>query len=160
MADKDLPISEEMERLIADCAEDAGQTIVSQKNKRTFSIDSRLDEYTLVMKLRSRDAVNPTRTMSTLTRAVLRNERLWSLVKDHTVNGLIFNLTVLSQQDTKIIHIPDTEIVSEIISIFFKRDYVPKERELAEQYAEELRRLVIQYKNEQLNLGGESPDRT
>lgn len=153
MADKELPITDEVERLISNCADEASLTIVSKKNKRTFSVDRRLDDYTLIMKLRSRNSVNPTRTMSTLTRAVTRNEKLWLLVKDHIVNGLIFNMTLLSQQDAKIIHIPDTEIVSEIVSIFFKESYTPAEKQLAEKYAEELRKLIIRFKNDQINLG-------
>lgn len=156
MADKELPITDEVERLITDCAGEASLTTVSKKNKRTFSVEKRLDDHTLLMKLRSRDSVNPTRTMSTLTRAVTRNEKLWSLVKDHIVNGLIFHMTLLSQRDAKIIHIPDTEIVSEIVSIFFKENYAPEEKQLAEKYAEELRKLIISFKNEQMNLGSKS----
>lgn len=156
MADKELPITDEVERLIADCAAEASLTTVSKKNKRTFSVDRRLDDHTLLMKLRSRNSVNPTRTMSTLTRAVTRNEKLWLLVKDHIVNGLIFNMTLLRQQDSKIIHVPDTDIVSEIVSIFFKENYAPEEKQLAEKYAEELRKLIIRFKNDQMNLGGKS----
>lgn len=156
MADKELPITDEVERLIADCAAEASLTTVSKKNKRTFSVDRRLDDHTLLMKLRSRSSVNPTRTMSTLTRAVTRNEKLWLLVKDHIVNGLIFNMTLLSQQYSKIIHVPDTDIVSEIVSIFFKENYAPEEKQLAEKYAEELRKLIIRFKNDQMNLGSKS----
>ena len=94
--------------------------------------------------------------MSTLTRAVTRNEKLWLLVKDHIVNGLIFNMTLLSQQYSKIIHVPDTDIVSEIVSIFFKENYAPEEKQLAEKYAEELRKLIIRFKNDQMNLGSKS----
>lgn len=158
MADKELPITDEVEQLISDCADEASLTTVSKKNKRTFSVDRRLDDHTLLMKLMSRNSVNPTRTMSTLTRAVTRNEKLWLLVKDHIVNGLIFNMTLLSQQDSKIIHVPDTDIVSEIVSIFFKENYAPEEKQLAEKYAEELRKLIIRYKNDQMNLGSKSTE--
>lgn len=148
MADKSFPITDEMKELISQCALEASATTVSRKNKRTFSVEKRIDEYTIIIKLQSRDAINPTRTMSTLTRAVVHNEKLYSLVKDHIVNGLIFNTSLLSQQDAQIIHIPDTQIVSEIISIFFKNDYMPKEeKELTEETASEIRKLIIDYKN-------------
>ena len=74
--------------------------------------------------------INPTRTMSTLTRAVVRNKKLCSLVEDHIVNGLIFNTSLISKQHSQILHTPDAEIVSEIISIFFKIDYISEEKEL------------------------------
>ncbi len=148
MADKSFPITDEMKKLISQCALEASATTVSRKNKRTFSVEKRIDEYTIIIKLQSRDAINPTRTMSTLTRAVVHNEKLYSLVKDHIVNGLIFNTSLLSQNDTQIIHIPDTQIVSEIISIFFKNDYMPKEeKELTEKTASEIRKIIIDYKN-------------
>lgn len=148
MADKSFPITDEMKKLISQCALEASATTVSRKNKRTFSVEKRIDEYTIIIKLQSRDAINPTRTMSTLTRAVVHNEKLYSLVKDHIVNGLIFNTSLLSQNDTQIIHIPDTQIVSEIISIFFKNDYMPKEeKELTEETASEIRKIIIDYKN-------------
>ena len=76
MADKNFPISKEMEELISKCAQEASLTTVSRKNKRTFSVERRIDEYTILIKLQSRNEINPTRTMSTLTRAVVRNKKL------------------------------------------------------------------------------------
>lgn len=148
MADKTFPITDEMKKLISQCAQEASDTIVSRKNKRTFSVQRRIDEYNILIKLQSRDVVNPTRTMSTLTRAVIRNEKLYSMVKDHMVNGLIFSTSLLSQNDTQIIYMPDTEIVSEIISIFFNNDYMPaEERKLTEETVSEIRKIIIDYKN-------------
>ncbi|MCI8542877.1 hypothetical protein [Acetatifactor aquisgranensis] len=153
MADSSMPITNEMEELISQCAHEACLTTVSRKNKRTFSVEKRIDDYTLVIKLRSRDTIiSPTRTMSTLTRAVIHNEKLYSLVKNHVVNGQIFNTALLNVQDAQIIHIPDTQIVSEIISIFFKKDYLPKEEGLVEETAAKIRKLIIEYKNRQSAL--------
>lgn len=152
MADKNLPITDKMEKLLCDCAKEAGETTVSRKNKRTFAIERRLDEYALLVRLQSRDAINPTRTMSTLTRAVIRNNELYSLVKDHMVNGLIFHLTLVDEQNTQIIHIPDPEIIAEIVSMFFKNDFAPKEKVLAEVFCEKIRAAVLEYKNEQRKL--------
>lgn len=152
MADKAFPITDEMKELISQCAFEASLTTVSRKNKRTFSVERRIDDYTIIIKLESRDAINPTRTMSTLTRAVVHNEKLYSLVKDHIVNGLIFNTSLLKEESGQIIHIPDTQIVAEIISIFFKNDYSPREKALAEKTAAEIRKIVIEYKNKQSAL--------
>lgn len=152
MADKNFPITEEMEALISKCAQEASLTMVSRKKKRTFSVERRIDEYTLMIKLQSRDALKPTRTMSTLTRAVVHNERLSALVEGHVVNGMIFNTSVISEQDAQILYISDTEIVSEIVSIFFKNDFMPKEKELADTTAAKIRALILEYKNEQSAL--------
>lgn len=46
----------------------------------------------------------------------------------------------------------DTDITSEIINIFFKKDYLPSQRELVEHTAEQIRNIIIQYKNDILKL--------
>ena len=152
MANKNFPITSEMETLLSICANEASSTVVSQKNKRTFSILSRIDDYTLLIKITSKNEINPTRTFSTLTRAVTNNPTLYSLVKNQTVNGMIFSTRLIESQNSQIIHLSDTEIVSEIISIFFKNDYFPKEQLLASETASKVRELIIDFKNNKINL--------
>lgn len=152
MADKNFPITDQMMKLIADCANTASLTTVSQKNNRTFSVEKRVDDYTIIVKIISKSTITPTRTMSTLTRAVTHNEELYNIVKNRIINGLIFHTTVLNMHESQIVHIPDTEIISEIVSIFFKTDYSPKEKILAQETAVKLREIIIEYKNTQLTL--------
>lgn len=147
MAKKDFEITDRMMELISSFAEAATNTIVSKRNKRSFSVLERIDKYTLRVQIESRTSINPTRTMSTLTRAATQNEEFYLLVKDNLYNGLIFSTSLISTENAQIIQMADTEIVSEIINIFFKNSYLPSEKELVEDTAEKIREIIIEYKN-------------
>ena len=154
MADKNLAISEEMEKIIAQCTQEANETTVSIRNKRLFTLEKRIDEYTLVVGIQSKTAINPTRTLSTLTRAVSRNARMTEILSNvnHIINGCIFNSRLLSEEGSQILHLSDPAIVSEIVNIFFGNEFTPKEKEIVESTATEIRELVLSYKNTLANL--------
>ena len=154
MADKNLAISDEMEKIISQCTKEANETTVSIRNKRFFSLEKRIDEYTLVVKIQSKTAINPTRTLSTLTRAVSRNPRMAEILNNgnHIINGCIFNSRLISEEGTQILHLSDPAIVSEIINIFFGNEFTPKEKKIVENTAAEIRELILSYKNTLANL--------
>ncbi len=139
--------------MISACAQEASLTTVSRKYRRTFTVeDSQPDEYTVIVRISSRDAINPTRTMSTLTRAVTRNPAYRELVKEHVINGLIFQTRLISEEDNKIISMSDPQIVSEIISIFFNCDMSGSAKNLASNTAEKIRAIVLEYTNKRKDL--------
>lgn len=152
MAKRNFEITDRMMELIIDCANVANSTVVSKRNKRTFSVERRIDKFTLRIKLESRDSINPSRTMSTLTRAATQNTEFCAIVKDNLYNGLIFSTKLISEENSQILQMNDTDITSEIINIFFKKDYLPSQRELVEHTAEQIRNIIIQYKNDILKL--------
>lgn len=153
MADKEMKIDSTIRNMIAECAKEASSTTVSKKYRRSFEVeDDQPNEYTLIIKISSRDAINPTRTISTITRAVTRNDKYYNLVKDHIVNGLIFQTRLISEENEKVISLSDPDIVSEIVSIFFSTDLLPKEKELASNTAENIRSIVIEYLNKKKNI--------
>ena len=152
MAKRNFEITQQMMELIIDCANSANTTIVSKRNKRTFSVVKRIDEFTLRIRIESRDSINPSRTMSTLTRAAVQNTEFFSLVKDNMYNGLIFSTKLISKENSHILQMEDTDIVSEIVKIFFNKKFSPNERTLVESTAEQLRKIILDYQNEKLNL--------
>lgn len=153
MADKDMKIDSKLKKIISNCAKEASSTTVSKKYRRTFSVeDIQPNDYTLIVNINSRDAINPTRTMSTITRAMTRNEEYYNLVKDHIVNGLIFQTRLISEENETILTLSDTEIVSEIISIFFNNNLLPKEKSLASDTAEVIRSTILDYINKKKTL--------
>ena len=153
MADKTLKIDNHLKSMIIACAKEASSTTVSRKYRRTFTVEeNQPDEYTVIIKIASRDSINPTRTMSTLTRAVARNPDYYNLVKDHIVNGLIFHTRLISEENGKIITMTDTKIVSEILSIFFDNDMSEAEKELASTAAKKIRPIVLEFVNKRIDL--------
>ncbi len=154
MADKNLKITNQMYDIICDCCNQASQTIVAKREKRTYTVTGRKDEYTIYLTLTSRDAVLPNRSLSTLTRKVTANEYMQKILEHHTPNGCVFKTNLLHEDTTtmRITHQTDTEIVSEIISIFFEKTMSKKKLELASTAAENIRNIVIQYLNDKMNL--------
>ncbi len=154
MADKTLSISTEMEKIIDDCTQEANETTVSIRNKRIFSLEKRIDDYTLIIKIQSKTAINPTRTLSTLTRAVSRNKRMSEILNEgnHIINGCIFHSRLLNEEGSQILHLSDPAIVSEIISIFFGNEYTPKEKVIVEETAAEIRKTILSFKNKLANM--------
>ena len=147
MADKKMKIDKAIRDMIIDCAKEASSSTVSKKYKREFSIEEEQpDDYTLIACIRSRDPINPTRTFSTVTRAVFRNDDYKNLVKDHLVNGLVFQVKPQSTENEKVITLSDTKIVSEIVSIFFDNP-LPSEKKLVCDTADKIRQTVIDYIN-------------
>lgn len=148
MADRSLKMDKKIREMLSECAQKASSTFFSVKNKRSFVVaDEQPDEYTAIVYITTRDPINPTRSMSAITRAVTRNEAYYSLVKDHIVNNMIFQTTCIDKEETTVIHQSDTEIVSEIISIFFSRDFSTREKNLARDAAEKIRNIVLEYIN-------------
>ena len=92
MADKKLPITERMRDELCECCKQASNTVVARREKRTYSIIGRKDEYTLYMTLTSRNEVLPNRSLSTLTRRVTANEYMKKLLVGHTPNGSVSDL--------------------------------------------------------------------
>ena len=97
MADKKLPITERMRDELCECCKQASNTVVARREKRTYSIIGRKDEYTLYMTLTSRNEVLPNRSLSTLTRRVTANEYMKKLLVGHTPNGSVFRSTLLEE---------------------------------------------------------------
>ena len=62
--------------IISECTSAANDTVVSKREKRTYSVLGRKDndEYTIQIQLTTKNPVNPTRSLSTLARKVIENE--------------------------------------------------------------------------------------
>ena len=76
------------------------------------------------------------------------------LLVGHTPNGSVFRSTLLEEDpiSKKIAYKSDTEIVSEIISIFFEKTMSEKKNALANAAAEDLRNIVLKYLNDKKAL--------
>ncbi len=155
MADQTLEITDKMIEEITKCTTAANNTVVSKREKRTFKVIGREgnDPYTIQIQIISKNAINATRSLSTLSRKVTENEYLSKILEGHSPNGSVFKATQLDKDENYAITFrTDTDIVSEIISIFFSTDMLPKEKELASNTAAEIRRITLDYINQKMGL--------
>ena len=155
MADSALKINEKMLSIISECTAMANDTIVSKREKRTFEVLGRVnnDEYTIQIQLSSKNACNPTRSLSTLSRKVLENNYMSEILEGHTPNGSVFKAELVNTDEhSAITYKSDPEIVSEIISIFFDKQMSAKGKDLASNTAEIIRGTVLDYINKKNSL--------
>lgn len=155
MADPSIKIDDKVFDIISECTVSANNTVVSRREKRSYEVISRNrdDENAIIIKLTTKNPVNPTRSLSTLSRKVLDNEYMSSILEGHTPNGSVFKSELIdADEDSNITYKSDPEIVSEIISIFFDNTMLPKEKELASDTAENIRSVVLKYINNRNSL--------
>ena len=152
MADHSLKINAELKNMLCNCAKYASNSVLSKRTNRKFWIDEDMpDEYTVIVHITSRDPINPTRSISAITRTISKNPSYYSLIENHIVNGMIFKTRCIEKENETIIQKPDDEIVSEIISIFFGNCMSTQEKELRREYADKIRSLILDYINSKNN---------
>lgn len=155
MADPSITIDDKIFRIISECSVSASNTVVSKRERRTYEVIERNkdDANAIIIKLTSKNPVNPTRSLSSLSRKILDNEYMSSILEGHTPNGSVFKSELIeADEDSNITYKSDTEIVSEIVSIFFDNTMLPKEKELASDTAESIRSIVLEYINKKNDL--------
>ena len=155
MADPTIIIDDKVFSIISECTISASNTVVSRREKRSYEVMGRNkdDENSIIIKLTSKNPVNPTRSLSTLSRKVLDNKYMSNILEGHTPNGSVFKSELIdSDEDANITYKSDPEIVSEIISLFFDNTMLPKEKELASDTAESIRSIVLEYINNKNSL--------
>ncbi len=155
MADPSLKIDDKMLSIIKECTIAANETVVSRREKRNFEVLGRYenDEYTIQVRLTSKNSCNPTRSLSTLSRKVLENEYMSKILEGHTPNGSVFKSKIIDTDEySTITYKSDPEIVSEVISIFFNDKMTTAEKDLASDTAEIIRKTVLNYINTKKEL--------
>lgn len=154
MAMKNFPINSHLEKEIVDYAmPSANSSLSSIRNNRTISFVKRIDEYTLLIKLTSKDKVNATRSLSSLSYALLNGKMSDYVSQNAVYNGCVINSKVVKEEISTITNVSDINILNEVATILFaKTDMKPKEKELAREYEEKLRYLIVEYLNQKNEL--------
>lgn len=154
MAMKNFRINSDLEKEIVDYAmPSANSSLSSIRNNRTISFVKRIDEYTLLIKLTSKDKVNATRSLSSLSYALLNGKMSDYVSQNAVYNGCVINSKVVKEEISTITNVSDINILNEVATILFaKTDMKPKEKELAREYEEKLRYLIVEYLNQKNEL--------
>lgn len=148
-ANKKMKITNDLENAIIDACQDANTTTNSRRYGRNFSFVSRIDPYTIRLRLKSETPIIATRAISSITRALIR---IYGMDKLETLiyNGSVLNATIANENEepSKIYaSLEPHEIVQNVVEIFFgqgkKRN---KDKEVADEAAEQIRNIVIDYK--------------
>lgn len=133
----------------------ANQSFSAIRYKRGISKMDFVDSSTVVVRLESRDPINPTRSLSSFSIALVKNEEAKQshLLDGHIISGRVFKTSLVSEDTSQITDLSDTGIVQEIISVFFsKKDLSIKEKELVREVRAKIRDIVIAYVNDRNEL--------
>ncbi len=136
---------------IKDACNLANQSTNSQRFQRVFTYIKEVDERTFQVQLQSKTAITPTRTISSISRALMQvcksNPDLYQpLIYNNSVFSTILVQETKESQQTYENYQPH-EIVQEVIDIFFGQNEKPnKTKQAAREAAEEIRKIVVQYK--------------
>lgn len=150
-ANKKYPINETINHAIKKACNDANESTNSIRFGRKFTYIQRLDEYTIQLRLQSDNSIIPTRAVSSITRALFR---LYSAEELDPLkyNGSILNATVIEEYEEKsnnYNNMEPHEIVETVIEVFFGQASMKnKNKELSRKAAEQIREIIINYKNQ------------
>ena len=154
MAAKNFVINSELEKEIINFAiPSANSSLSSIRNNRVISFEKRLDDYSLLIKLSSKDKVNPTRSLSSLSNALLNGKMGEYISKNAIYNGCVINAKLVKEDSSTISNVSDITILNEVATILFgKSEMRIKEKELAKKTEEQLRLLIVEYVNQKKEL--------
>lgn len=122
MSDKNFSFTEypEMIQAIKDAIEISNSSFSATRYKRTIEYIDLIDEKHIFLKMHSRDAINPTRSLSSLSRALVNNERMKQsdLLEGRLINGCVFNAQVINSHTPTIINdLSDSEVIQVLVEM-------------------------------------------
>lgn len=152
MANKKLTISDELMNAIITACNDANETSNSKRYGRSFKFSRRVDDYNLEIILQSEDSpvINASRSVSSITRALLRTYDKKDELNDVVYCGSILNATVIEEKTPPapevITSLQPNEVVEEVFKIFYSQSKMgAAKRRKAKLAAKQIEDIVIEY---------------
>ena len=146
-SNRKTPLDEEMERYIRMACEKANASSTSVRFKRRFVFEGRVDEDTLQIRLLSETATIATRTISSVTRMLIRHcpaEKLEKL----KYNGSILSAVLFEEsKEESNQNLTPCTIVQTVVEIFFNQVTMRnKHKAAARKAAKKIKDIVTEYK--------------
>lgn len=146
MADKKLAFSnnEILLEAIKEAIEISNNSFSAIRYKRTIEFIKLLDDKTMLLKMISRDETNPTRSLSSLSRALVQNEKNKDskLLEGHLVNGCVFNAKLIGIQKPELFElesITDSDVIKILVEIISD----PKYKFISKDVFESVKKILV-----------------
>lgn len=130
MSDKKMSFIENKDLLVAikEAIDISNNSFSAVRYKRTIEFVELIDDKKMLLRMRSRDETNPTRSLSSLSRALLQNERTKNsnLLDGHLVNGCVFNAKLIDSNKSQKLEIEamtDSEVIKMLVEIVTNPKY-------------------------------------
>lgn len=152
MSDKDIILDEcpELINAIKEAIAISNKSFSATRYKRKIELIDFIDSRHMHLKMFSQNEINPTRSLSSLSRALVQNERSKNsqLLEGHLVNGCVFNATVIPKTE-RTIHSPEDLSNSEVLQILVEMVAGTKYEDVADETLYAIKELLIQKLNPQ-----------
>lgn len=148
MSDSSLKITDEIKQLMIVAAEEANSRRNASRKGRVFQINELIDEYRINVCLFSDTEVVPTRALSALSRSMISLDSN-GILEGHYYRGCVLNASILTSSEETTTSISDVQMLQEITALIFDRTSLNnRDKKLAKDTTEAIRKLVINYLNE------------
>lgn len=150
MSDKELIFDEKLMEAIEQAIDIANNSFSATRYDRKIEFIEAINDTSIHLRMTSRDSINATRSISSLSRALVQNElkKGSGLLEGHIINGCVFNTKLLDQTASSINDLNPTEIVQEVVEIVLGQKFLnDRERRLAREASDKIRDIVIEYVN-------------
>lgn len=147
MSDRDIVLqnNEELISAIKEAIDISNHSFSATRYKRTLEFIDFWDEKHMHLRMKSRDEINPTRSLSSLSRALVQNEKSKgsNLLEGHLVNGCVFNATVIPKQNNAINsadELSDSDAIQILVKMALRSEY----SDIAEDTLRAVKEILIQ----------------
>ena len=150
MSKKNIPLQKELIDAIKEAITIANNSFSAIRYQRTIEYVKQIDAYRIHLRMKSKDTINPTRSLSSLSRALVKNEnqKCSNILENYIYNGSVFLSKTLGSNEEVSSYISDTQMVQEIISMVFNQKTMNnRDKDLSKECVEEIRNIVIKYIN-------------
>lgn len=150
MSKKNIPITAELVDAIKEAINLSNKSFSATRYGRSIQYIDQIDDYRIHLQMQSKDPLNATRSLSSLSRALVKNENEKNshILDKYVYNGSVFISKNLGVNEESSTYISDTEMVQEIISMVFNQGSMNnRDKQLSRDYTEKLRNLILDYQN-------------
>ncbi len=150
MADKEMVFDKKLIDAINQAIDISNSTISAARSNRKIEFIEKTNEKNIHLRMTSREPINPTRSISSLSRALVQNEKEKNsgLLDGHIVNCCVFNSTVINQTSSCICNLNPPQIVQQVVEIVLGQKFLnDKERAYAKEASNKIQDIVLEYVN-------------
>lgn len=143
-------IDKKLTEAIKEAIDMANISFSAVRYNRKIEFVEALSDTNIHLRMTSRDSINPTRSLSSLSRALVKNEaeKNSGILDEHITNGHVFNARILESSSSRIDNLNPTEIVQQTVEIVLGQKFLnDRQRIYAKEASDKIKEIVLDYVN-------------
>lgn len=156
MSDKRLFFDDALTNAVIEAIDIANNSFSANRYNRKIEFIRKSDDLSYIeLRMSSKNAINPNRSISSLSRALVKNEseKNSGLLDGHIINSCVLNTKVINSDSDTITSIDPVTLVQEVTSIVLGQKFLnDKETKLAKEAYGKIEEVVLDYVNKKREL--------